>query len=1023
MGRLVWSVGGLSLSLVACSAALGPESFIATCVGGQTAPCECTDGAAGAKICLPDGDGYGACDCRLVDKPGDEGGNDACGGRGGEPCEIPAQGPCAEGVLRCEDGVLNCESLHTPEPEKCNGIDDNCDGAVDEDEPEAKQDCDTGLNGVCADGETVCAAGRLVCIQRNALAGSESCDGLDNDCDGDVDEDVPGQCALCQADPEVDDTPEGLCAQGVTICLDHAMRCVPLLPAGWMPIVECDGLDTDCDGAVDEVAEGPPPDPDRLAAARALCGEPAAGPAPEAVCADDPKTEVWSCERVEGAGRCAPVTCVPDHRIEDGRCVPDVERCNDGIDDDRDGLIDGSVSAEDPCAVAFDQGDEAVRMGLCPDDLDRDGCQGSDGYEIHLDASRCLGQDCPHEVSLSYRYSLDREEVSVRAYRQCVESGCCAPPSGHIWRLAQERLALGPVGRRPDDPPRCQQPPPLTLDDPTTAELILDLPVVGVTWCQARDYCNWAGKRLPTEYEWERAAMGFGEQDSRIWAWGDTPPARCRAEQCCRAEGFGWDPAEPGECDPTALELEVCRSDPPETVRRSCLATLADPPGVCDRHDPRRDCPGCVFGPAPVWANEDGASPEGLLNMTGNVYEWTFDWMSGGLTPLSRTDPVGQGCDETVTGGQRVVRGGGLLTSAETAVSVRRQQGLPSARLGYVGFRCARTLPDADDDAAAGACDPGMPEVRNSCRAPQDRPGCAAPDFRGQDAGDLAACQGPRVQSRSCTVGLDRYCATAQGPGCDALIVRSMRFDADTLTTFVPEALLVAQGIDLQRLFRSDTAAIMNGFIEGLLATNGGETLLALDLPGDFGGNLTYRGDFGNVIVDADGALRWLGLLDGDQCVPTERFGMRIPTSEHELDFEAPCMDDVGSLWMIEAPISFQFSSAALRGERTAQGVSAAFLGLVTLEDGRHATYGDPEVPNDVLLRSRLSPIDLCPVKGLLECEGLLPGCQGRGAESTCPEDDERCRGWVLPLRLEAVRREFVNLPGLSDCAPDAAPR
>jgi len=71
--------------------------------------------------------------------------------------------------------------------EVCNGTDDNCDGQIDEAFPEQGAACDTGLKGVCATGATICAAGALAC-QQTVQPSVEVCDGLDNNCEGHVDE-------------------------------------------------------------------------------------------------------------------------------------------------------------------------------------------------------------------------------------------------------------------------------------------------------------------------------------------------------------------------------------------------------------------------------------------------------------------------------------------------------------------------------------------------------------------------------------------------------------------------------------------------------------------------------------------------------------------------------------------------------------------------------------------------------------------------------------------------------------------
>jgi len=90
-----------------------------------------------------------------------------------------------------------------------------------------------------------------------------------------------------------------------------------------------------------------------------------------------------------------------------------------------------------------------------------------------------------HRVYVS-TYWLDQHEVTNQQYRQCMESGGCAPPKDHS-----------------------------AYDDAARA----DHPVTNVTWTQARNYCGWRGKRLPTEAEWEKAARGT---DGRLYPWGNS---------------------------------------------------------------------------------------------------------------------------------------------------------------------------------------------------------------------------------------------------------------------------------------------------------------------------------------------------------------------------------------------------------------------------------------------------------------------------------------------------------------------
>ena len=335
-----------------------------------------------------------------------------------------------------------------------------------------------------------------------------------------------------------------------------------------------------------------------------------------------------------------------DVRCIDGQCVPQEEgpggvgnerglECHDGIDNDQDGVIDNGPDCE-----------VLIANAATPE------CRGGDPMDPRcppvsflMGSNRNEARDYEKPESLvmmNYDYLIDRHEVTQPTFRRF---------------LCESR-----IGGSPEDIERCLDA--TSIPDPAIDGRVWEFPqgneehpVSGVSWCEASQYCAWAGKRLPFEVEWERMARGTQNlSDPYPWHRGTANPF---APACLRYD-------VPEICRLGAVTADCCRG----------MGSVMLPGGFA--RIGRQD----------------------IQHVGGQVSEWVYDPFVGPYGFANTAYPMNPSAlaADMSKGSTHVLRGGGYRQHGEYMITSRREIRSFGRRRDSSGIRCARTFGAASPD-------------------------------------------------------------------------------------------------------------------------------------------------------------------------------------------------------------------------------------------------------------------------------------------------------------------------------------
>ena len=323
-------------------------------------------------------------------------------------------GGCRAGMRFCASGeYTKCLDQVVPAVESCNGIDDDCNDAVDD---IAAQSCQvSGAVGGCGvAGTIVCRDGAPSC-ELTQLTAIESCNGADDDCDGNMDENIAGTCfpagaTGCAQQSDGPFTCQGVCVTGTLSCAGGVEQCTGATTPG---TEECGGspaLDEDCDGAVDENCTC------TAGSSQDCYGGPPEALADSATGACGPGTQSCTSGTM---GPCA------------SQSLPVPEDCsNQGKDDDCNGIMDDVKDLDTECSDPTKLGTCRVGTLQCRPGSAAPTCVAGEGTPEQCDA---IDQDCDgnpvNGFDLDSSLTCGACDVSCSRFETCCGGTCVSPIS------------------------------------------------------------------------------------------------------------------------------------------------------------------------------------------------------------------------------------------------------------------------------------------------------------------------------------------------------------------------------------------------------------------------------------------------------------------------------------------------------------------------------------------------------------------------------------------------------------------